>query len=389
MLIGGFGFTRAEQAASPLEASDTAKPADENTARGLTLRAVAAESGQPIEGLSITFEGVFGDQPQKGSVQTGKDGMAKIAYSSGSIVKSLGITAIMPKRVPIFIHWDRSGQPVHLPASKELRLQPGTVIGGIVKDEAGQPIVGATIIRSIAMTEGEGSWVQGRFDGPKTDERGHWSMDDAPANLADVYVKVVHPNYQMGGGHPSRNLDSVFILKKGYTVRGRVVDASSRPVRGAKAVMGRSYWDGEMPAATTNASGEFALERCAEGPAIVTVQAEGLAPELRDVRVGERLEPLAFRLQPGSELRLRVVGVQGKPVAGAFVFAQTWRGYHSIGLRGETDSKGRLAWRSAPPDAVLYDIGKTGFMSCRAFPLIASEREQVVTLHPSWSSAAA
>jgi beta-lactamase regulating signal transducer with metallopeptidase domain/thiol-disulfide isomerase/thioredoxin len=382
VLIGGFGFTRAEQSAAPLEAGDTAKPADQNTARELTLRAVAAETGQPIAGLTIAFEGIFGDQPRKGSVQTGTDGTATIAYSSGSRVKSLGITVSMPKRVPIFIHWDRSGQPVHLPASRELRLALGTVIGGIVTDEAGKPIAGATIIRSMPLTEWEGSWMEWRIDGPKTDDQGRWRMDDAPANLADVSVEVGHPNYHTNAGPVSRNLDSVVVLKKGYTVTGRIVDASGRPVRGARAVIGRSYSAGTMPAGTTNASGEFALERCAEGPNIVTVQADGLAPELRDVRVGDRLEPLVFRLQPGSELRLRVIDVQGKPVAGAFVFPQTWRGYHSIDLRSETDSEGRLTWRSAPPDIVLYDIGKTGFMSCRAFPLIASEREQVVTLRP-------
>ena len=279
-------------------------------------------------------------------------------------------------------HRDRPGKSVQLPASKELRLQPGTVIGGIVKDEAGKPSAGATIIRSMSLTEWDGSWVDWRFDGPQTDAQGRWRMDDAPANLADVYMEVVHPNYHTGGGPASRNLDSVFVLKKGYTVRGRVVDASSLPVRGAKAVIGRSYSDGDMQAATTNASGEFAVERCAEGPNIVTVQADGLAPDLREVQIGERLEPIAFRLQPGSELYLRVVDIQGKPVAGAFVFPQTWREYHSIELRRETDSEGRLTWRGAAPDTVLYDVGKTGFMSCRALPLIASDREHLVTLRP-------
>ena len=382
LLIGGFGFTRAGQGVSTPKARDTAKPANEKLTHGLTLRAVASETGQPIGDLSIGFEGVFDDQPRKGSVHTDKDGMATIDYAPNSSVKSLGITASVPKRVPIFMHWDHSGQPVHLPASKELRLQPGTVIGGIVKDEGGKPIAGATIIRSMSLTEWDGSWVDWRFDGPRTDEQGRWRMDDAPADLADVYMKVVHPNYHTGGGPPSHNLDSVFVLKKGYTVRGRVVDANSRPVRGAKAVIGRSYWDGAMQAATTNATGEFAVDRCAEGPTVVTVQAEGLAPDLREVRVGERLEPLAFRLQPGSELRLRVVDVQRKPIAGVFVFAQTWRGFQSIELRRETDSEGRLTWRGAPPDTVLYDIGKTGFMSCRAVPLIASNQEHVVTLRP-------
>jgi beta-lactamase regulating signal transducer with metallopeptidase domain/thiol-disulfide isomerase/thioredoxin len=161
-----------------------------------------------------------------------------------------------------------------------------------------------------------------------------------------------------------------------------VAAQTGRPIEGARAVLGPSSWDAKLPTATTDARGELVFEHCAPGSTVVTLQAEGFAPELREVRVGERLEPLAFRLQPASELRLRVVDVLGKPVAGAFVFAQTWRGYHSIDLRKETDSVGRFAWRSAPRDAVFYDIGKTGFMARRAIPLIASEREHVVTLHP-------
>ncbi len=148
-----------------------------------------------------------------------------------------------------------------------------------------------------------------------------------------------------------------------------------------KVVIGRSYWDGKLPAATTDARGEFVLERCAEGSTVVTVQAEGFAPQLREVRVDERLEPLMFRLEHGAVLRLRVKDVQGNPIAGAFVYGHTWRRYNTISLRGETDADGRFAWRSAPRDVVVYDIGKKGFMARRKLPLIASEREQVITLN--------
>ncbi len=170
--------------------------------------------------------------------------------------------------------------------------------------------------------------------------------------------------------------------KKGFRVKARVVDSEGRPVQGAKAVLGTSYWQAKMPSTVTDSHGELFFEHCAEGPTVVTVQAGAFAPELQEVRVGERLEPLAFRLQPASVLRLRVVDVHGKPVAGAFVYGQTWREYQTIDLRKETNSDGRFAWSSAPRDAVLYDIGKTGFMSRSAIRLIASEREQVITLHP-------
>ena len=41
--------------------------------------------------------------------------------------------------------WDDERHPVDMPSSKELRFEPGTTIGGIVKDEAGQPIAGARV----------------------------------------------------------------------------------------------------------------------------------------------------------------------------------------------------------------------------------------------------
>ena len=60
VLIGGFGFTRAEQA--PPTGNDPRpamrlKPADQKTAGKLTLRAVSAETGEPIEGVSISYRG--------------------------------------------------------------------------------------------------------------------------------------------------------------------------------------------------------------------------------------------------------------------------------------------------------------------------------------------
>ena len=85
--------------------------------------------------------------------------------------------------------------------------------------------------------------------------------------------------------------------------------------------------------------------------------------------------------ESGSTLRVRVADVQGKPVAGAVVVTNRWRGYRSIEFRAETDQDGRLVWRSAPRDAVHYNIGKQDYMWVQP-ELTASEREQTVTLYP-------
>ncbi len=168
-----------------------------------------------------------------------------------------------------------------------------------------------------------------------------------------------------------------------HPIRGRVVDASGRSVKGARVLVGPSAWEQALPAAVTDERGAFLLERCDEGNTVVTVQAEGFAPQIREVKVDARTPSLDFRLEPGSVLRVRVVDVARKPVAGAFVIADGWRGYRSLDQRGKTDADGRFAWRGAPGDAVLYAFGKEGFQGQHQVPLIAGDREHVIAPRPS------
>ncbi len=187
----------------------------------------------------------------------------------------------------------------------------------------------------------------------------------------------------MTGGPASRDLDSVIVLSKAENVTGRVIDAAGRPVKGARASLGRDTFDPNHPAATTNERGEFTLENCERGPSIVTVLADGFAPQIGEVRVEEHTRPVEIRLtEPGSVLRGKVVDIEGKPVAGAFFGADTWRGHRSLRLHIITDKDGRFEWRNAPKDVVLYDAGKAGYMSSRHVPLTADDRDHIITLHP-------
>ena len=147
---------RAGRARQP-KAERSAKPADQKMHGKLTLRAVSAETNQPIEGVSIEYRRSRSDgKNEKGTVTTGKDGTATIDYPPSFKTGYFEITARKPKLVPIYMLWDDKRHPLELPVEKELRFEPGTTIGGIVQDEAGHPIEGATVDVHGPPTEYEG-----------------------------------------------------------------------------------------------------------------------------------------------------------------------------------------------------------------------------------------
>ena len=214
---------------------------------------------------------------------------------------------------------------------------------------------------------------------PRVDGGWTWRRRTWPLSGAGQAIRL----YRNSGVVASRNLESVVVIKKGLSVSGRIVDGSGQPIKWARAIIGSDVWGTNPPTATSDERGEFALENCVAGPTIITVQAEGFAPRIQDVRIEEKTAPVEFRLsEPGSSLRVRVVDVRDKPVAGASIFADTWRGHRSINYRTDTDADGRFQWRSAPKDVVLYDLLKQDYMSGRRVPLTASGREQTVVLYP-------
>ncbi len=387
VLIGGFGITRAQvlKASPAAGADDPPRAAAPIEAGRLVLRAVEAATGEPIDGVSIEYQGRFNGNWRRGTVTAGEDGTAAIEWAAGERVDELRIIARKPKLVPIRIAWDGKRHPIPSAATRELRFEPGTTISGTVKDESGHPIAGATVDAFGQPSEPDGAIGNVPLGTVQTDAQGRWRLDGTPRDLSKVWVAAKHPRYREPAYDTVASIgrDSTIVLKKGLTVTGRVVNAAGRPIRGARAVAGRDAWGNQSSKGATDERGAFTVENCDAGLTILTVQANGFAPQIQDVIVGERTPPVVVRMtEPGATVRGRVVNIAGQPVAGAFVAADTWRGNRSIAFRVDTDKDGRFEWRSAPRDVVRYDIGREGYMASRQVALIASDREQSVILYP-------
>ena len=118
---------------------------------------------------------------------------------SWGAVTLLGVTAlvVLPSvraQTPAPEPSKTSGQVV--PSSKadpkvpDLEMEPGTTIGGVVKDSAGKPIAGVV----VSVISGEQGWDADRWEhSHKTDAEGRWQCKEVPADLSMTWYRMEHP----------------------------------------------------------------------------------------------------------------------------------------------------------------------------------------------------
>ena len=168
---------------APPANATTLQPETEQPAGKLTLKAIDAPTGEPIEAVSIDYICDFGEKRQQATIFTGEDGTVAIEWPADAIVRRLWFTARAPDRVPIDILWEHARGPVALPATEQLRFEPGTTIGGILRDETGHPVAGATLEVSAPGINHGGQGHFFRLGSAPTDAQGRWRFDLAPRDL--------------------------------------------------------------------------------------------------------------------------------------------------------------------------------------------------------------
>ena len=224
-----------------------------------------------------------------------------------------------------------------------------------------------------------------------TNAQGKWTYDAAPSVLRYPGITVEHPDYvrqDYSGpdGPPSvealRAGTATIRLRRGVRVEGTVTDVAGKPIANAAILPGLDRsGSNTKPEYHTDAGGRFVIPHALPGgQAVLTVVAEGYAPEVVETSFSSAMSPLRVTLPPGQTLRLRVVDAAGQPVAGVLAVTDTWRKRRTLDICLRSDADGRIEWKNAPADAVEYDFLKEGFQAARNVPLTAAAQEQTVTL---------
>ncbi len=415
--LGPGRVTRAEPQAAP---APIPAPAPSGP-RTLRLRVVSAATGRPVPHAEVRVWMALRDDDWR---TADAEGRLAIVHSTGPADRTVGVDAWSDGFAMQRHNW---GQDPKLPIPDEatLKLQAGESLGGIVRDEAGRPVAGAKVYLWSHNYKRKDP-TELLYDlRSTTGPDGRWHTGGAPETTGDLLgFYITHPDYLSdreyvsGRARPPiadfRAGKAESVLKTGVPIVGRVVDPAGRGVPGALVIStdqpGNLFSGLEKYGVRTDPDGNFrtgqvkpgdwhlVVRASGFGPAALAIKVRGDAPhfESRPVRAGSvagREDVDAGLVAASVEIQLpkavrfvaRVVEPSGRPIEGAFVNIDTWRGYRCLGVFLYSDADGRARWDDGPEDALTINADRTGYRGLSMVRATAGNGEVALTLLPSLS----
>lgn len=246
---------------------------------------------------------IWGKQARLGNhdSQTDTNGVIEIPVVEPG-VNLVTVTVTVPGFVPKRMEWKRH-EFVEPALFYQCLLDPGTLLEGVVQDEAGNPVADAKIIFSSSRssyTTRECIAFDPRLTAVSSNVRGRFRGDQLPLlpdNGGSTQFDVIHPNYVrsriMLSGPKSFATNHVVVLRPGEWIVGRVEDPSHAPVPDARIEEADTY-AGRM--ANSGPDGVFKLGPFSKGPVKLEVSAKGYSEMKSTVQVGTDTDELVIQL---------------------------------------------------------------------------------------------
>jgi hypothetical protein len=275
-------------------------------------------------------------------------------------------------------------------------------IGGYVRDERGESVTNARIeIRgggSASYEEGQvltnevSELYLSEQAAPATDTNGFWSASRVPADLDELYFRVLRPGGAISSLSSARNSsepwvdiaslrrsEAVLNVPDGIAIRGIVVDESGQPIPRV-ALRERSQVTGGYYLFTNAADGRFELPHRASNQLQLSVDPPRHAMLCTNVFIDPANPEVRLVVSRQRPARLRVIDENAKPIQAAYIQPEEWRnGGLNYGWSGITDSEGRVTWTNAPAGTVIVMVGGGG-AGTRRMRLTSRDEEIVVRM---------
>ena len=269
----------------------------------LPLRVVGARGAQPLPGTAVLafYWWQFRQHPTHLDLTTDEFGLIQVPVS-GEDYETLRVWVSAPGHVPKVMDWHKyefKGQPEEY----VVRLEPGGIMSGIVKDEADQPVPQAKLqVSGVGMVSSrrENIGYRDEFSSVFSDEHGYWRFDQVPTGLDTLTFFVTHPDYakamiSLPLALPGSTNHAV-VMKRGVEVRGTVLHGLGMPVFEAALEEVDSY-GGPVVSTTTDLLGEFTLSHVNPGLLKLKIAAKGYLSLTRTVLITTNSEALSFVLE--------------------------------------------------------------------------------------------
>jgi len=389
------------------------EPKDKPAPRTMQIT-VLDPDGKALPGVNVFASASDTKSVRKHDYTTNAEGKAMVELPQ--TVDLLRLWATKSGYVGLFAQWWRDHQPDgHLiPEEYTFHLAKGTTIGGVVKNDAGEPIRGAKVQAQLMLPPGgelpdrpwPNTWLAYGDAARVTDAEGRWSLDNVPAG-DDVQVSVMlnHPDYI---GEPTwgslqkaqgvtmealRDKSATIVMHWGSPITGTVKDADGKPVAEAVVIWGDDpYFQEGSQEVRTDAEGRYRIPPREIGPLRITVVAPNWSPAQTQLDVSPANSVADFQLERGKVLKIAFVDAAGAPIPNVGVGITSWRGGKALynhkhpnvldtKIPTKSDENGIFEWKWAPDDAVQYAFGAQGYEYVHQYAVTASDVTAVVILN--------
>jgi len=371
----------------------------------LEFRAIDARTREPLPDVTLELQNLgpginFADVKTQ---TTDAKGLSLVKLSDLP-PKEVRIYPSKPGYIPLRVFWE--GEPhAIMPKTITIPMEPGKEFGGIIRNMAGKPIPNVTVtVHYWARGAGKNPHIRANINDEKitSGANGRWRLNIVPADVSvqDLRIYVKHPDYlsdYLPRGFlpipviqqpPLKELfdqTSVMVMSDGEILEGQVTVAQSgRPISGARIYLTDVPWF-DKPRTTTDKDGRFkitGIDRTQNiqdptKPLALIVHAAGHAPELIEVQTTSGL--LKIGLSPGGSVHGKVVDEAGKPVEGATISSNRWRG-RPLPMSVKSARDGTFTVTDVPDDNVEYLIQKEGYLIAEHVAMSPAQKEYSVTL---------
>ena len=342
-----------------LQAGERARLVLPRAARLVVL--VKDEAGAAVSGAAIEVESSlrFGGTSYRRDATTGDDGRAAFDVPADTSPT----VRVQKTGFPYAFQQPHKGEPLRSETEMAVTLVRGTRIAGRVTDATtGAVVAGARVGAGWTLADATTTDADGRYALPIRLE-----SEDVVTVLADGYARAARKATAEG------ELD--FALAPGDAIVGRVVDESGSPVAGAlvAAIATRNVGDGQefsSGAVETGADGRFRLGNLRRDWAhALVLQAAGRGRRTVDVAPSDDTRAQRdvgdVALAPGRTIEVRVVGVDGKPLARHPLTLESERTpaspadtYYGRSEERMTDDLGRARFPDLGPGDYVVDVAE-------------------------------